>query len=340
MKDKLSETVYFRPYPENIKEDDKYLFDNLLERKIAVTINNRILKNAYINYEGHIWTGLKIVKDVSFHLRKNTLKNYYTELKHIFKYLLRKKIIKIDTACWIIDDWSYNYGHFLIDFMQRYIQVRKKCTEDFCVILPGNYKNYNYLTEIFKVLQINFFYIEENLLIKVKKLFIPDFYWPPGIINNNIINDVRKVFFDLINSANIIPEQKRIFITRNISGKRKIINENELTPILEKYHFTISYMADMPIADQIELCFNAEIIVGLHGGGLANIMFMKKGKVLELRMSGAIDQWSYFELASALEHKYYYLLCKPATLNLNPYEGDVVVNIQEFENLISSVLKN
>jgi capsular polysaccharide biosynthesis protein len=334
------EYIYYRPYPENIKEDDKYLFKHLLERKIIIAVKNRILKNAYVNYDGHIWKGLNIINDVSFRLRKNTISNYYIELKHIIKQHFLKKTIHIDQACWIIDDWSCNYGHFLIDVMQRYIQLRIKHSSNLCVLLPDSYRNYGYLTETLNTLNIKIIFIKENQLIKVKQLFIPDFYFPPGIINNNIIGHVREVFWKLGNPANINSGPKRIFITRNKDRKRKIINENELYPLLEKYDFNITYLADLTIVKQMELCCNAEIIVGLHGAGLTNIMFMKKGKVIELRMKGAIDQWSFFELATALEHKYYYLLCDPATSNTDPYEGDVVVNTSDFVKLISSTINN
>lgn len=339
MKEIPSETVYIRPYPANIKERDKYLFDHLIERKIIVQVKERVLKNAFINYDGHIWTGLRLVKDVSFYLRKNTIKNYYIEFKHILKNRLLKKTVKVNKACWVIDIWSHNYGHFLLDFMQRYIQVGLKYPGGLTVILPENYKKYDYLIAILNELKIQFIYLKESQIIKVKTLFIPNFYWPPGIINNEIIVHVRKAFYDLVKNKNINQETKRIFISRNNYGRRKILNEKDIIPFMKKNDFTICDMSDLSVIDQVSLCMNAEIIVGLHGAGLINMLFMKKGKILELRMQGAIDQWSIFELASALEHKYYYLLCEPATSNTDPYQGDVLVNTTEFENLLLSILE-
>lgn len=331
------ENIYYRPYPVNIKEEDKYLFDHLLERKIVIAVKNRILKNAYVNYDGHIWKGLNIIKDVSFHIRKNTLNNRFTELKYIIKQRIFKKTVPLHKACWIIDVWSYNYGHFLIDFMQRYVQLRIKHQTDFCILLPEEYKRYDYILNFLKNLKINVLFIGKNQIIRVSKLYIPDYYHPPGIINNYLINELQKVFLDSVKHSNASLGEKRIFITRGKTGKRKIANEDQLIPILEKNNFSIIYLGDLPIIKQIEICSKTEIVVGLHGAGLSNIMFMKKGKVLELRMKGAIDQWSYFELATALGHEYYYLFCEPANSNMDPYLGDVLVDISEFEKLILSI---
>ena len=51
-----------------------------------------------------------------------------------------------------------------------------------------------------------------------------------------------------------------------------------------KNNFTSVKLHEIKFADQVDLFYNAECIVGLHGGGFANLAFCKPGtKVIELK---------------------------------------------------------
>ena len=65
-------------------------------------------------------------------------------------------------------------------------------------------------------------------------------------------------------------------------------NEAEIKKYLLKNNFILVKLHDIKFIDQVELFYNAECIVGLHGGGFANLVFCKPGtKVVELRSSNA-----------------------------------------------------
>ena len=70
--------------------------------------------------------------------------------------------------------------------------------------------------------------------------------------------------------------------------QRSIANEDEVKKYLLKNNFTSVKLHDTKFDDQVELFHNVECIVGLHGGGFANLAFCKPGtKVIELRSSNA-----------------------------------------------------
>ncbi len=59
-----------------------------------------------------------------------------------------------------------------------------------------------------------------------------------------------------------------------------------------------------------------KILVGFHGAGLTNMLFMQPGgKVLEIRPDGTPVNNCFFTQANALNHHYYYVLS-------NPIDGD------------------
>ena len=105
---------------------------------------------------------------------------------------------------------------------------------------------------------------------------------------------------------------------------------------LNKYGFQIVYLEDYIWLDQVKLCMGASAMVGLHGAGLSNMLFLKpEAKIVELR--GEMDGHNncYFSLASALDLPYYYLNC--ASTDNNTLNSDFIVPIKKFEMLLSDI---
>ena len=76
--------------------------------------------------------------------------------------------------------------------------------------------------------------------------------------------------------------QHNVYISRGRATKRKILNENVLNPILEKYKFKIVFAEDLSYKDQVNLFLNAKTIISAHGSGLTNIIFSQNATVIEL----------------------------------------------------------
>ena len=82
---------------------------------------------------------------------------------------------------------------------------------------------------------------------------------------------------------------KKIYIDRtdktlDVFPQRSIINEDEVKEYLLKKNFVSVKLHEIKFIDQVNLFYNAEIIVGLHGGGFASLAFCKPGtKVIELK---------------------------------------------------------
>ena len=73
---------------------------------------------------------------------------------------------------------------------------------------------------------------------------------------------------------------KRIYIDRDDidperNSNRRIINEIELRNMLEKLGFTFVKLKELSFNKQISIFHNAQIILGLHGAGFANLVFCK-----------------------------------------------------------------
>ncbi len=81
---------------------------------------------------------------------------------------------------------------------------------------------------------------------------------------------------------------RRIFLTRRDAGFRRLLNEHELLPILERHGFEIVTTGTMDVASQASLFAEAEWIAGASGAAFANLVFAPPGaRVLEI----APPQW-------------------------------------------------
>lgn len=70
--------------------------------------------------------------------------------------------------------------------------------------------------------------------------------------------------------------RRRLFITRDGASDRQLINRREVVDALSAYGFDAIDPSSLPFEDQVALFQSAEIIVGVSGSALANIVFARK----------------------------------------------------------------
>jgi capsular polysaccharide biosynthesis protein len=117
-----------------------------------------------------------------------------------------------------------------------------------------------------------------------------------------------------------------VFIRRKPSERRVIENEPEVLNSLELAGFTGIYMEDYSFADQIKIAVESKIIVGLHGAGMVNCMFMQKGScVLEL-MNPDFMNPELFQLCNILGIQYDYF-CGEARGDIQPCFQNVLIDV-------------
>ncbi len=100
---------------------------------------------------------------------------------------------------------------------------------------------------------------------------------------------------------------ERLFISRARAPRRRIVNEDEIERALTNEGFRTVHFEGLSLHDQIRTMVNASAVVSLHGAGLSNMMFMPAGGTV-LEVTGRhINDITYFQLARALGHEYFYL---------------------------------
>ena len=99
-----------------------------------------------------------------------------------------------------------------------------------------------------------------------------------------------------------------------------------------KWGFDSVRLEEMTFRQQVELFYEAEIVVGAHGAGLANILFSPRVKVIELQTTNVLLH--YFFLAQGLSHPYKEVLAAPCAGS-----SHFVVPIEKLEVQVAATLK-
>lgn len=97
----------------------------------------------------------------------------------------------------------------------------------------------------------------------------------------------------------------RLYLTRNQSSFRRLVNEEELTPFLSEHGFRILDPGALTVAQQAALFANAEAIVSPHGSAMTNLAFCRPGTlVLELFPPDYLDV-SFWTAATTTACRYH-----------------------------------
>ena len=244
----------------------------------------------------------------------------------------------------VYDQWSNgNYYHWIIDSLPRLLLLRQKFPNQL-LLLPSNAPEFIKTTAT--ILGFNrFFYIEPDQILEAHKFLIPEITAPSSHHDPTLICQVRQELVTGIGQYPGLPK-RRLYISRAKQKVRRLVNEVETIELLQKYGFEIIQFEDYSFEEQVRLSQEAEIIIGIHGANLTNILFMQpKGVVIEL-MNELNVYLLYYHLCSYLQLNYYLLICKQADFNANLAQdnifyhnnSDLYLELSELETILNSIL--
>ncbi|MDA9592255.1 glycosyltransferase family 61 protein [Candidatus Actinomarina sp.] len=320
-----------RNYPLNVKDKEKFFFDNEIEKFIPGTFLVGIKNATIAGYNIRIFKNFTVFQDHTYFYKLTFIQRLKNVLKGFLDIAKKKDKIYVEKAIWIIDTGSNNYFHWVADCLTRLVYA-KSFLEGHKVLLPIKFKNLPYVEESLSVLNIDILYYEENDQIKVKELLLPSRNAPTGNYSESILALRTSLLGSKI--SNQLNEGK-IFISRRKAGKRDFINEQKVYGLLQKFGFKKIYCEDLGFIQQIKTFQNCTELVSIHGAGMVNQMFMpSSSKIIEIRTENNSSDNAFFSLANFFNHKYFYLNSKYISTNnmTNLYD----ISTSELEKLLKT----
>lgn len=127
---------------------------------------------------------------------------------------------------------------------------------------------------------------------------------------------------------------KRIYSARRQSGRRPLVNEDEVIKLMIAHGYTIIDCSGETVRSQILLFRNASHIVAPHGASLTNIAWCKpKTYILDLMPSTHLNP-CFHDLAKQGDLNYLIYFSTPIDPREDPLSCPVVIDIDNFRSFI------
>lgn len=132
------------------------------------------------------------------------------------------------------------------------------------------------------------------------------------------------------------PPFRRIYISRSRAERRRLVNEDEVWPLLRDEGFQRVHMEEIGFDAQVALMQETRCLFAPHGAGLTNMMFCPEGaQVVEIADPGFPNP-NFYALASAMGHGYWLLPGTPLG-DAHPLERDLWVEPRIVEKVLEAL---
>jgi len=319
--------------PEIIYKKEIYYLGKFFRRNINIILNTenyQIEKKWYLNKKVE---NLTVGKFLEYDFLKILL--YKVPLRILFVILFlkkKKKIILKENEIILFGPFSWNYAHQIHEFLVRIAYLN---SSNFNIIYLPNYLKKVILSKTYKKIfsQKKFkFYNPKGTIKFINARYISH-------IENRCLNFFFKKTLSFLNRSirkirSNIEKKEYLFISRKNSKQRILLNEDLLFYELSKLGFKKIFFEKISVDNQIKLSAKCKIMIGYHGAGLSNCVYMNKNSLL-IEICNKFYPHPHFELfCKTLNIKHKRFFCNKNYKNLNG-----ICNISEIVRYIK-LLKN
>jgi Glycosyltransferase 61 len=153
-----------------------------------------------------------------------------------------------------------------------------------------------------------------------------------GVVVRKVANRLRHHFKvdDSVQKAH-----RRVYISRAKATSRRVVNENEIAPLLQEHGFEKVLCEDLSLAEQVNLFAKTAAIVGGHGAGLTNLIYCESGSLVgEIYIEGVPP--AYLVMSRQLDMRFSRF--KADTLQIDRNQVEAHVNTGDFGKWIVNCL--
>jgi|GEM_PF-1812984 len=302
------------------------------------------LKNVVLHEDGSVFQGRMLMP---CSLRTPDMRPVYSPLRRL-KNLFRPRV-PISTSLpvvSILDHWSHEYFHWFFDALPRLMLARREFGR-FHLVLARRYQR-PYILHCLQALGVNeVSFLERKTCVRLPLLHLPSFNGPHNYHRPEMLKEIRKAFIPAGAKGT-----RRLYISRAKARYRKVLNEEALWQLLEQHGFERVIAEELSPGEQIALFNQASVILGLHGAGFTNLLFMPRpGLVVELRKDclGNRDRegrptvelprrsLSFYHACDVLDMPYAYLACPSPTPELHSHYADIEVDLERLKSLLGQL---
>ena len=248
------------------------------------------------------------------------------------------RVTSVEQGLFVTDEFSNGFFHWICDVLPRLEMLAKSSPESLegrTLLVPAM-ADFSYVRPSLEAYRLGGLKIlGRRERVRCADLLVVPPVAPTGNYRPDLMHALRERFRKYFAVG---VSSRRIFISRAKAPKRRIANEAEILPVLQRHGFECVAPEFLPFAEQLRLLGSASILAGNHGAGLTNMAWMAPGsRVLELRRKNDRENNCYYSLASALDIPYYFLQCGIVNERESTITADFVVDPDAFDMILTSM---
>ena len=244
----------------------------------------------------------------------------------------------------LVGPWSQSYFHWVVEYLPRLELVRRYADDTGVVprlIIDQNPRPWQ--LESLRLLGFAEDDVEpwNGTSMSVARLVVTAFprrYAGPGrtvsMVSPRALRWMAAAFGARVLPPSRAPRARRILISRSAQAGRRVLNEPELLGALAQFGFRSYVLEEMSFAEQARTFAEADVVIGPHGAGLANIAFATSPVVVEL--IGGYCNASFMTLAASLQARYACIRCTPVGTG-HPTRGNLMVDPDDVVGVLDSL---
>ncbi len=211
----------------------------------------------------------------------NTTTDFHRKMEHhhlLYSLKLPKPEAYNGRLAVIASPGSDNYFHWTLDSIPRFHLL-----EHFSNHIDGYYVNtrHSFQREWLEWIGIprnRIIPASENRHIIASELIVPSFAGLPGLPTAQGIDFIRSFMPPAAPS-----EGRRIYVSRADARRRRIVNEEQILPLLRAHRFEVVKPGTMTVCEQMRVFADATAVISPHGAELTNLVYCRPGTgVLEI----------------------------------------------------------
>ncbi len=334
-----------RTEPVNLCESDRWLFAKAAEltlppRELTTLTDVEVVGRGPLRQAGKV---LPISFVSPWQLQEWQRRRKY--LRSSAERLLQRVRPLDSPALWITDNWSCGYYHWFCESLPRLEAfIDDLPVNDLTLLLPSKFRRAAYFRDSLKPFGLKEVRILKRFeRLRCKALTIPSHIAPTGNVDDIVMRSMRDRFVSMCaepDPREVTDSPPRIYISRRLAPSRRVANEEDLSLVLKKHNFVTVLAEKLSWREQVQLLSRAEVLVSSHGAGLTNMLAMKPGAhVMEIRAEQDDQTNCYFNLASAMQLHFYYLLAARQKPNAVVHATNLVVDSEKLDEALSAMLR-
>lgn len=241
-----------------------------------------------------------------------------------------KPSAEMEKATWFLERVFRNHSHWITSHLPKLILLKERDMLENVLFPPPELRT-PVIESSFEILDINpdnYRTFDYTRPLNVQELTVVE----TDRFRPELLQSVRNTFCTIKETAH-----RRLYISRAKAKRRRLINEDEIWPILEKLGFEKIFMEDLSFRNQITAMQQAEIVVAPHGAAITNVIFCSPGTHVVEIADLSFPNPNFYALCAAMGH-HYWILNARSVGDMHPLEKDLKIDAKEVQSIVQKIL--